>query len=310
MKRLQIIKSREFLRITFVILSILGVVLFFYIFNLVFDDSQGADIDEIVIDSRYLNENLILKVYKPEGYSENVRYPVLYFIADYGGSAFTVMDEYLAGAEADALLKNGEITPMIIVGINIDKSFGINSASKKETFETSSGLQFNKGRYMDYVIEEIIPLIDRSYSTITSREGRYIGGYSMGGYAALHIAFNNPDMFSKVGGHSPSLFQYDFPDDTISAWLYPTTEIREERDPIYLAQKKEISNLSIFLDVEAGGSSGPKYLYDILAAKGMNAQFKLLGKTHGRSTCAENMKEYLKFYAGTGKTVAETSVAR
>jgi S-formylglutathione hydrolase FrmB len=33
--------------------------------------------------------------------------------------------------------------------------------------------------------------------------------FSMGGFAALHIAFTHPDMFTKVGGHAPALLFMD-----------------------------------------------------------------------------------------------------
>ena len=67
-------------------------------------------------------------------------------------------------------------------------------------------------------------------------------------FAALHIALNHADMFAKVGGHSPSLFLEDFPDKTVSDWLYPDKKIREERDPICIAQKNDLSGLSVYID--------------------------------------------------------------
>ena len=254
--------------------------------------------EKITFYSDILRKEMILQVYIPPGYSGDDKYPVLYFIADYGGSAYTVVNEYSITEKADALISNEEISPLIIVGVNIDKSFGINSSAYVGSFVTESGKVFNNGMYEDYFCNEIIPLIDSRYSTVTLKEGRYIGGYSMGGYAALHIAFKNPGMFSKVGAHSPSLFIDKFTDKTVSDWLYPTLEIRKQRDPIYLAQSEDISDLSIFLDVEIGGSTGVKYLHDILLEKNIDSTFMELGYSHGRLTCSENMDTYLSFYAG------------
>lgn len=260
--------------------------------------NKVENVDKITYFSDILGKEMILQVYIPPGYSEDEKYPVLYFIADYGGTSYTVMNNYSVKEKADKLISNKEIFPLIIVGVNIDKSFGINSSAEFETFVTESGKAFNKGMYSDYFCKEIIPTIDSRYSTVTTKDGRFVGGYSMGGYAALHIAFNNPDLFSKVGGHSPSLFIEDFIDKTVSEWLYPTLEIRKQRDPIYLAQSEDISDLSIFLDVEAGGSTGVEYLYNILIEKDIDAVFMELGYSHNRTTCNANMETYLAFYAG------------
>lgn len=120
----------------------------------------------------------------------------------------------------------------------------------------------------------------------------------MGGFAALHNAFLHPSLFSKVGVHSPSLFVEDFPDKTVSEWLYPSTEIRDNRDPIRIAQHTGLPGLSVFLDVEEGGSTGVRALYDVLREADVDAQFQTLSLSHSRASCAANMRAYLRFYAG------------
>lgn len=115
----------------------------------------------------------------------------------------------------------------------------------------------------------------------------------MGGFAALHNALLHPALFSNVGGHSTSLFVEDFPDKTVSDWLYPSSEIREARDPIRIAQYADLSGLSVFLDVEAGGSTGVEALYHVLHENGVEAEFHVLSLSHSRARCAANMREYL-----------------
>lgn len=260
--------------------------------------NHSVRIDDLTLESDLLGKSMSLKVYVPGGYTETIRYPVLYFIADYGGSAYTVMEDYGIAEKAEQMIVNSEIAPLIIVGINIDRSFGINSSEKVETFDTTSGKTFHTGMYTDYVCKEILPLIESRYSTLSSRDGRYIGGYSMGGFAALHISFTHPELFSRAGGHSPSLFIEAFPDQTVSDWLYPTNELRAERDPVYLARKCDLSYLSVFLDVEAGGSQGVRFLYDILVAKGVDTSYLELSYSHSRTSCRANMDQYLRFYSG------------
>jgi enterochelin esterase-like enzyme len=268
--------------------------------NLKKSDKQ-PHIDDIDFYSSILGKDMKIKVYTPKDYLEDNEYNVLYFLPDYGGSVYTVMEQYSIAEKADKLISESKIKPLIIVAVSIEKSFGINSSEKVESIETLSGKTFNKGMYEDYVCKEVIPLIDSKYHTIAEKEGRNIGGYSMGGFAALHISFRNLELFSKVGGHSPSIFIDDFPDKTVSDWLYPNDDIRKERDPILIAQNQKIEGLKVFLDVEIGGSLGVKYLYDVLKSSGIDAKFHELSLSHGRESCNENMDDYLVFYSGVSE---------
>jgi S-formylglutathione hydrolase FrmB len=59
---------------------------------------------------------------------------------------------------------------------------------------------FNAGsggppRYETFVIDELLPLVDRLFRTVPAREGRAIMGESMGGYGALMFAARHPDEF-------------------------------------------------------------------------------------------------------------------
>lgn len=51
----------------------------------------------------------------------------------------------------------------------------------------------------------VVPYIDSKYNTINDRNGRYIGGSSMGGYIALYYGLRHSELFSKIGGHMPSV---------------------------------------------------------------------------------------------------------
>jgi putative tributyrin esterase len=56
--------------------------------------------------------------------------------------------------------------------------------------------------YERSLIEGLIPFVDRTFPTIASREGRVIGGLSMGGYGALKLALKYPYLFCSAVGHS------------------------------------------------------------------------------------------------------------
>ncbi|MUT64906.1 alpha/beta hydrolase-fold protein [Paenibacillus sp. NEAU-GSW1] len=72
--------------------------------------------------------------------------------------------------------------------------------------EESSFLQIQfVGGQLQRLYCERLAYVESHYPAIGTKEGRYIGDLSMGGWVALHNAFTHPDLFSKVGGHSPAM---------------------------------------------------------------------------------------------------------
>jgi enterochelin esterase-like enzyme len=55
------------------------------------------------------------------------------------------------------------------------------------------------------MINEVIPMVDRTYRTIPDRAHRAMAGTSMGGMQTFQITLNHLDMFSSIGGFSPGL---------------------------------------------------------------------------------------------------------
>lgn len=73
-----------------------------------------------------------------------------------------------------------------------------------DAWYTDSGTE-PAAKYETYVIEELIPDVQRRYRTIETREGRGIAGLSMGGYGALKFGVKHPEMFVFVGSLSGAL---------------------------------------------------------------------------------------------------------
>lgn len=60
-------------------------------------------------------------------------------------------------------------------------------------------------KYESYVIEELIPEVDKKFRTIADREHRVIAGLSMGGYGAIKFGLKYSDKFALVGSFSGAL---------------------------------------------------------------------------------------------------------
>lgn len=263
---------------------------------------KTSELKKVELSSKILKKDMKLNIYLPAGYSTADKYPVLYLLHGYSGNEDGWMPDMKLEKKADELIANNKIKPLIIVAPQIDNSYGVNTSANTRTLGNPPNNSVDEGLYEDYLYKEVVSYMDSNYSTVASREGRYIGGLSMGGCAALHLAFLHPDLFSKVGGHSPALFVDDFADG-LKLWLYPDESLRKERDPIYIAQEKDIKPLKVYLD--CGDTDSYKFyegcdkLFKILQSKDIEAEYHLNSGGHDGAYWEANEEKYLLFYAGT-----------
>ncbi len=63
--------------------------------------------------------------------------------------------------------------------------------------------------YLDFVVDTVKPLVDRSFRTLPGRETTGLGGSSMGGLISLYGFFARPGDFGFVASLSPALWFAD-----------------------------------------------------------------------------------------------------
>ena len=242
-------------------------------------------------DSAAMDATVPFLVYLPSGYTPAQKYPVWYAMHGYSSTANWWLDFGRAGERTDALLASGDLEPMIMVfpftryddakTIEADMADGVRGPSRMERF----------------LCDELIPYIDAHYSTISAPEGRYIGGFSMGGLFALQIGLHRPDLFGKIGAYSPALTYRDFSGDHFERWL--STDPNDATTLSGYAKAHGMDKLSIYLD--CGGaddpfSAGAASLYDALTARGISTEFH--PHEGGHSLDLSLVDAYLLFYGG------------
>lgn len=134
-------------------------------------------------------------------------YPVLYMHDGQNlfepETAFLKGEHWRVGETATALIEQGRIEPLIIVGI-------YNTGEARiEEYTPTGDKKLGGGHADDYgrmIIEELKPLIDRTYRTETAPAHTGIAGSSLGGLASLHLGFTHPQVFSKIAALSPSVW--------------------------------------------------------------------------------------------------------
>jgi S-formylglutathione hydrolase FrmB len=152
-------------------------------------------------------------VYLPAAYDDrpDVRWPVFYYLHGLTGSESDWVEHGEIDKAADALGLEA-----IIVMPDGDDSFYVNASAPADydacmkdgagLFPTRRGQKratcVRKRDYETYLVDDLVTHVDATYRTIASREGRAIGGLSMGGYGALVQAMRHYDRFSAAASHS------------------------------------------------------------------------------------------------------------
>jgi enterochelin esterase-like enzyme len=252
-------------------------------------------VENLVFHSDLLNKDMKINVYLPKGYTENIKYSVLYFLHGFGKTQ-EILFESGTNITADKLLEEKKIEPMIIVFPQIDNSFGLNSSGKYMRVE---GFPIDLGMYEDYICKEIITYIETKYSTINNRAGRFIGGASMGGFASLLIGFKHIDLYSKIGGHMPYINQKT--NYSMLKKIFKDEKKVNENDPFMISDAGTLKNLEVYLDSGDNDKyrsyNDCKILYEILTKNGVKAYNNIYNGDHSTKYIKANMDKYLIFYS-------------
>ncbi|WP_461147117.1 esterase [Spirosoma pulveris] len=142
-----------------------------------------------IYHSDVLNGEREMYVYTPPGYSPKKKYPVLYLMGGSGELASGWALDGRANFIADNLLAEGKMVPMLIVMPNNQVVHRNDPAHTEKTFPLLE----------EELKKQIIPLIDKSYSTRADRKGRALAGLSMGGRHTQLVGLKNLDLFSAFG---------------------------------------------------------------------------------------------------------------
>ena len=135
--------------------------------------------------SAAMNRTVGYSIYLPPDYhrQEQTRFPVVYWLHGGGGNELTGTTA-LAPA-ADQAIRAGELPPMIIVFVNGGPAWHYDDPATGQLGETA-------------FINELIPLVDRSYRTLADRSHRAIEGMSMGGRGTTRAIFKHPELFCSA----------------------------------------------------------------------------------------------------------------
>ena len=155
-----------------------------------------------------------IRVSLPPGYSELNEYPVVYC---QDGEDFFNFGRI--ATIASSLMIEGKIEPLVIVGVDVDKSV--------RTREYAPDGDLHEG-YIAFFAEELVPYVTARYPVRTEPEYALLAGCSLGGAVSLQLALQFPRRFVNVM--------------SLSGAYYPASQAA-------IAACGDLSNLNLFMTV-------------------------------------------------------------
>jgi predicted alpha/beta superfamily hydrolase len=259
--------------------------------------------------SPQLENRRTIWVWLPPDYEddEDRRYPVLYMHDGQNlfDASLSFAGEWAVDETATQLIRAGEIEPIIVVGI---ANHGADRLAeylpipvrRPEMPDRLRDIEPRGERYLDFLVDTVMPMINENYRTLTGPEHTAVAGSSMGGLISLHAGLTRADHFSRIGAMSPSLFPYD-PDDFV--------EFREA--------EKTAPFLWFDCGTRESGVFGMRYVREMqTAAAVLNARFERFrfvideGAAHNEPAWRERLPEMLRFFYGVAPEPPTLSSSR
>jgi S-formylglutathione hydrolase FrmB len=214
--------------------------------------SQSRSAIKFELESKLMNRKMPYEVLLPEGYQEKSgrTYQTLYLLHGLTGH----YDDWVAKTTlAEGSKKYGYVIVM---------------PEGNNGWYTDSPVKPND-KFESYIINELIPEIEKKFSVSKERKGRAVAGLSMGGYGALKFGLKHPEKFVLAGSFSGALRAPEWNEKTLpafkvlgesanSAFGEMGNTARDENDLFKLLQGKSAGELKAlpFLYIDCGTEDG------------------------------------------------------
>ena len=155
------------------------------------------------VEMSSLQRKRTYRVYLPSGYADSERrYPVLYMHDGQNlfDDATSYVGEWGVDESLNQLARDCDLE-VIVVGVDHGDKLRVTELNPYDN------ARFGKGEgnaYVDFLVKELKPKIDREFRTLPDRAHTAIMGSSLGGLISNHAINRYPDVFGSAGLLSPS----------------------------------------------------------------------------------------------------------
>jgi len=235
-------------------------------------------------DSKPLGMLRSVYVYTPPGYEgSNTTYPVLYLLHGSGGAEEVWTSIGAANVILDNLIADGKAKPMVVV-----MPFGHPEPSPR-VGRAATYTARDTNAFARDLIDEVMPLVQRTYRVSRRADDRAIAGFSMGGNQARFIGFSRLDLFHYIATFSGS---FSAPGGT-------TTTETLEADFAGIFEDPVMTNGVLRLFWSACGADEARLIQqnklfaNLLASKGIRQTFLTIPGGHTWHVWRRNLRDVL-----------------
>jgi enterochelin esterase-like enzyme len=162
-----------------------------------------GEVRMVLYESKAMGVTRWLWVYTPPGYDRSRdSYPVLYLLHGNGEAQNGWVMNGRANIVLDNGIADGRVSPMIVV---MPQGHALQGANVGPLVRLGGETSMFSPRFPRDLLEDVIPLVERTYRVKTGPEHRAMAGLSRGGGQALSIGLTNPKVFSYVLGYSAAV---------------------------------------------------------------------------------------------------------
>jgi putative tributyrin esterase len=149
---------------------------------------DAPDVRTLKLNSKLMGREMPYRVIMPRDYEflKETRYPVVYLLHGLSGH----YDNWTEKTQVAQYFRGSRCIIVTPEGGDGWYSDSVTAANDK---------------YESYIMQELIPEIDKNFRTKTDRANRAVAGLSMGGYGAIKFGLKYPDKFILAGSFSGAL---------------------------------------------------------------------------------------------------------
>jgi enterochelin esterase family protein len=195
--------------------------------------------------------------------------------------------EYRAESVLDNLIYKKELP--VIIGVFINPgSMEIAANGHPDFVNRSVEYDMVSDVYSQFLLTEILPVVEKKYNIRKDAAGRAIGGISSGAICAFTVAWNHPDQFSKVLSDVGSFT------NILGGDVYPKLITLEGKKPIRIAMEDGTNDNRNPTQPTRDWHLQNKLMHEAFLAKGYDVRY-ILGdgkhdSKHGGSIFPDQMR--------------------
>ncbi|KAF0818252.1 hypothetical protein KIS4809_3054 [Bacillus sp. ZZV12-4809] len=239
-----------------------------------------------------------VRIYLPVGYgTSNKHYPVLYMhdgqnvfgAEDVIGGVSLELHKYLDQTNSDLIVAAIDQNTEGEERLNEYCPWKNGDFSKHVLgYISSSG---GKGReYADFIVNELKPLIDEKYRTMTAEN--YMAGISLGGLISVYAGCQYPDIFKKIAGVSSAFYRNQEEIEKLAAATPPSGKIYLDCGTAEAGKNRRMSELFL---------ASNKAVFERLNSSDCEVELRIIeGAGHNYSAFRERIGAVMEFFLEDG----------